>query len=77
LSFLWLNADNAVRRHSAEICVHLDTITTTSRNADPSAQPLAIIGMTALVALFRFRVAIILTIAACGAARLMIRLLGG
>jgi len=37
--------------------------------------PLAIIGMTALVALFRFRVGIIPTIAACGAAGLIIRLL--
>ena len=39
--------------------------------------PLAIIGATALVALFRFRVGIIPTIAACGVAGLIIRLLTG
>ena len=39
--------------------------------------PLAIIGTTALVALFRFRVGIIPTIAACGVAGLIIRLLTG
>ena len=39
--------------------------------------PLALIGFAALIALFRFRVGIIPTIAACGAAGLLVRLLAG
>ena len=39
--------------------------------------PLALIGAAALIALFRFRVGIIPTIAACGAAGLLFRLLAG
>ena len=39
--------------------------------------PLALIGSAALIALFRFRVGIIPTIAACGAAGLLVRLLAG
>jgi len=43
----------------------------------PLEWPLAIIGVIALVALFRFQVGIIPTIAACGAAGLIVRMLAG
>jgi chromate transporter len=39
--------------------------------------PLAVIGTAAVIALFRFRVGIIPTIAACGVAGLAVRLLAG
>ena len=43
----------------------------------PFEWPLAIIGIIALVALFRFRIGIIPIIAACGAAGLIVRMLAG
>jgi hypothetical protein len=47
------------------------SVNTPSENADPSARPVAIIGATVLIALFRSLVRIIPTTAACAAAGLI------